>query len=64
MTPDHALMISYEKKPTGSYKHMQIVYTVISAASNIFRKGIVATFREAFFEGYFTKNIKTYYYLC
>jgi hypothetical protein len=54
MTHDHALMISYEKKPTGSYTDMHIYYTVISAASNMFRKRIVAIFREVFFEGHFT----------
>jgi hypothetical protein len=54
MTHGHALMISYEEKTKGSYTDMQIYYTVISAASNIFRKRIVAIFRELFFEGYFT----------
>jgi len=54
MTNDHALMISHEKKPTGSYTDMQIYYTVISAASNMFRQRIVTIFREVSFEGYFT----------
>ena len=54
MTHDHALMISYEKKPAGSCTDTKIYYTVIRATSNMFRKRIVAIFREVFFEGYFT----------
>jgi hypothetical protein len=61
MTPDHALMIYYEKKPTGSYTDTQMYYAVINAASNMFRRRIVAIFKKVFFEGYVTYNAKTVY---
>jgi hypothetical protein len=61
MTHDHAVMISCEKEPTGSYTDMRIYSAVNSTASNMFRKRILAIFKEVFFEGYFKKNIKTVY---